>query len=255
MGSHEVRNRITGGINKENQYTMVRIKKYKNRIEEFLSGENGQRFFNFAYSIGAAIVIWGALFKILHLPGGNLLLAIGMGTEVLMFILTAFDRPPRHYHWEEVFPELEGGEPRQVPVQPNGVTVVGSPVLSPDVSMGKQELGMSDGTVVNHAIPSIGTSTEPYAEEMENLVKELARLRETTSALNTLYEMQIKSVSTSLGRLESSSQDVAMMKDMIEKSARQSERYCEETEKMAQNMAMLNSIYSGMISAMNGNKQ
>ena len=57
-----------------------------------------QRFFNFAYSIGAAIVIWGALFKILHLPMGNLLLTIGMGTEVLMFIITAFERPEKEYH-------------------------------------------------------------------------------------------------------------------------------------------------------------
>ena len=67
----------------------------------------GQRFFNFAYSIGAAIVIWGALFKILHLPGGNTLLSIGMGTEVLMFVLTAFDRPPREYKWEKAFPDLD----------------------------------------------------------------------------------------------------------------------------------------------------
>ncbi len=91
---------------------MVKIRKYANIVERMLRGEKGQRFFNFAYSIGAAIVIWGALFKILHLPGGNTLLCIGMGTEVMMFILTAFDRPPKEYAWEEVFPELEGGEPR-----------------------------------------------------------------------------------------------------------------------------------------------
>ena len=46
---------------------MDKIKRYKNVVERFLSGENGQRFFNIAYSIGAAIVILGALFKILHL--------------------------------------------------------------------------------------------------------------------------------------------------------------------------------------------
>ncbi len=71
---------------------MGKIKRYKNVVERFLSGESGQRFFNIAYSIGAAIVILGALFKILHLSGGDLLLSVGMGTEVLMFILTAFDR-------------------------------------------------------------------------------------------------------------------------------------------------------------------
>ena len=58
---------------------MAKIKRYKNAVERFLSDERGQRFFNFAYSIGAAIVIWGALFKILHLPGGNTLLSIGYG--------------------------------------------------------------------------------------------------------------------------------------------------------------------------------
>ena len=86
---------------------MGKIQRSKSRIAAFLYGESGQRFFNFAYSIGAAIVIWGALFKILHLPGGNVLLSIGMGTEVLMFILTAFDRPARDYKWELVYPALD----------------------------------------------------------------------------------------------------------------------------------------------------
>lgn len=89
---------------------MVKVKQYKRGISAFISSEKGQRFFNFAYSIGAAVVIWGALFKILHLPGGNMLLSLGMGTEVLMFVLTAFDRPPREYKWEEVFPALRKDE-------------------------------------------------------------------------------------------------------------------------------------------------
>ncbi len=81
---------------------MGKIKRYRNVVERFLSGENGQRFFNIAYSLGAAIVILGALFKILHLSGGDTLLSIGMGTEVMMFILTAFDRPPREPDWEHI---------------------------------------------------------------------------------------------------------------------------------------------------------
>ena len=107
---------------------MGKVQQYKRGISAFISSENGQRFFNFAYSIGAAIVIWGALFKILHLPGGNTLLSIGMGTEVLMFVLTAFDRPPREYHWEDVFPALrkesddEEGDEAQGPVIIGGGT-------------------------------------------------------------------------------------------------------------------------------------
>jgi len=53
----------------------------------------GQTFLNYAYSWGASVVILGALFKLTHLPGGNLMLFIGMGTEVVVFFLSAFDRP------------------------------------------------------------------------------------------------------------------------------------------------------------------
>ena len=108
---------------------MGKIKRYKNGVEAFLSGEKGQRFFNFAYSIGAAVVIWGALFKILHLPGGNALLSIGMGTEVLMFVLTAFDRPPREYHWEEVFEVFNTKNPEDRPDFKGGNGVNGSVVI------------------------------------------------------------------------------------------------------------------------------
>lgn len=48
-------------------------------------------------------------------PGGSLLLSIGMGTEVLMFILSAFDTPPKTYHWEEVFPVLNSKNPEDRP--------------------------------------------------------------------------------------------------------------------------------------------
>ena len=84
----------------------------KNR-KAFFQSEKGQRFFNFAYSIGAAIVIWGALFKILHLPGGSALLCVGMGTEIAMFIITAFDRPSKEYAWDQVFPELRRKEQKE----------------------------------------------------------------------------------------------------------------------------------------------
>ena len=53
----------------------------------------GQTFLNYAYSWGASIVILGTLFKLTHLPGANLMLFLGMGTEVLVFFLSAFDRP------------------------------------------------------------------------------------------------------------------------------------------------------------------
>ena len=54
---------------------------------------SGQTFMNYAYSWGAAVVILGTLFKLTHLPGANFMLFIGMGTEVFVFFISAFDRP------------------------------------------------------------------------------------------------------------------------------------------------------------------
>lgn len=63
------------------------------RLQHWMDSVPGQTFLNYAYSWGASVVILGALFKLTHMPGGNLMLFIGMGTEVVVFFLSAFDRP------------------------------------------------------------------------------------------------------------------------------------------------------------------
>ncbi|WP_296093626.1 gliding motility protein GldL [Alloprevotella tannerae] len=63
------------------------------RLQHWMDSVPGQTFLNYAYSWGASIVILGALFKLTHLPGGNLMLFAGMGTEVFVFFISAFDRP------------------------------------------------------------------------------------------------------------------------------------------------------------------
>ena len=63
------------------------------RLQKWLDTVEGQTFLNYAYSWGASIVILGALFKLTHLPLANIMLFLGMGTEVLVFFISAFDRP------------------------------------------------------------------------------------------------------------------------------------------------------------------
>ena len=63
------------------------------RLQKWMDSVPGQTFLNYAYSWGASIVILGTLFKLTHLPGANFFLFLGMGTEVLVFFLAAFDRP------------------------------------------------------------------------------------------------------------------------------------------------------------------
>ena len=63
------------------------------RLQKWMDSVAGQTFLNYAYSWGASVVILGTLFKLTHLPGANFCLFLGMGTEVFVFFLAAFDRP------------------------------------------------------------------------------------------------------------------------------------------------------------------
>lgn len=272
----------------------AKVKRMRRGLSAFIASDNGQRFFNFAYSIGAAIVIWGALFKILHLPGGNMLLSIGMGTEVLMFILTAFDRPPRSYEWEKVYPQLDADD--DAVVEP-GQTMPVAPAAQPVVVAGAH----AAATQPQSAVPVIPqdadmtTATEAYINGIGAMAEQLQRLQESTAALNavnetllasyrditehsgdisaassgyatqmadlsrniqglnTIYEIQLKSVSSQLDAIDRVNRGIKDIRDMYEKSAEQSTRYCEETEKMARYMQQLNAIYEKMIMAMTAN--
>ena len=68
----------------------------------------GKRVVGMVYSIGAAVVIIGALFKIQHLPGARELLFVGMITEAVLFLIGCLDKPHPTFHWHEVFPQLLG---------------------------------------------------------------------------------------------------------------------------------------------------
>ena len=279
---------------------MGKVQQYRRGIGAFISSEKGQRFFNFAYSIGAAIVIWGALFKILHLPGGNALLSIGMGTEVMMFVLTAFDRPPKEYRWEDVFPALrdkqaegdgdENSDSDSNPVQnaQNAAYSAPHPAAAPSAHSEYSEY--SKPRPIAPTTPQ--ETTEAYLDTMAALATEMQHLRASTQALNnvsdtllesyraitensenitrssqgyveqmqalnrniqglnTIYEIQLKSVSSQLDAIDRVNRGIKDIRDMYERSASQSSRYAEETEKMARQMQQLNMLYERMIQAM-----
>ncbi len=128
------------------------------RLQKWLDSVPGQTFMNYAYSWGASIVILGALFKLTHLPGANLMLFLGMGTEVLVFFIAGFDRPfdktedgkelPTHVQEEE--PGMENTEPAVEPTTMQGTFVTSGG-------------GMGGGTVVIGG--GTGYTPEMQAEE------------------------------------------------------------------------------------------
>ena len=111
----------------------------------FLSSERGRRVLTISYSWGAAVVIIGALFKIIHLPYANQILLISMSFEACVFILSGFERPSSEYHWEEVFPVLNSKNPLDRPdfASGGGGVHVGGAVVQGD---GMSNIG--GGTIV-----------------------------------------------------------------------------------------------------------
>lgn len=109
------------------------------RLQHWMDSVPGQTFLNYAYSWGAAIVILGALFKLTHLKGGNIMLFVGMGTEAVVFFLAAFDRPfdkteigkelPHDFESDEEIERAEGLTAETTPdvaAQP-GIAAPGAP--------------------------------------------------------------------------------------------------------------------------------
>lgn len=99
----------------------------------------GKNIVNIVYSVGASVVIIGALFKILHWPGASQVLMVGMFTEAFLFIIGALDHPHPEFHWENVFPQLleYGTEPglleeKSKQARPTllGAGVAGAPVTA-----------------------------------------------------------------------------------------------------------------------------
>lgn len=80
--------------------------KEKSGFMEWYESYKGKRVTGIIYSVGAAVVIIGALFKILHWPGASVVLMVGMFTEAFLFMIGTLDAPHPTYAWEQVFPQL-----------------------------------------------------------------------------------------------------------------------------------------------------
>lgn len=147
------------------------------RLQKWMDSVPGQTFLNYAYSWGASIVILGTLFKLTHLPGANLMLFLGMGTEVFVFFLSAFDRPfdktadgrdiPTHVTEEYletgkiVYGDGIGESPvavNPVGIVSNGATVVGQPISFAGTSAQKEENESSDDTLRQATAPEVQAS-------------------------------------------------------------------------------------------------
>jgi gliding motility-associated protein GldL len=275
----------------------------KKNLRGFFSGDKGQRTFNYAYSIGASIVILGSLFKILHLPGADLMLILGMGTEAAIFFLSSFDEPAKDYKWEQVFPELD--DPDAEPSHGNAVRGGGTVIIGGGVpaSAASGVTSVESAASVN-AAPATSAApifagasadltgaTEKYVQQINEMTEQLAQLRTITASLseaqqsllasydglkgesgattgyaeqmqalsrniaglNTIYEIQLKSVSSQLDTIDKVNAGLNNIRALYENGSQDSFRIRQETEHMTQTLAQLNAIYERMLQAMTVN--
>ncbi len=209
------------------------------RLQKWMDSVPGQTFLNYAYSWGASIVILGTLFKLTHLPGANFFLFLGMGTEVFVFFISAFDRP---------FDKTTEG--MELNLHP-GEEKMAAGVVSDKVSKVSSVSAVSTTPIVSSisAAPintELEMATNRYVEELKRLTETLSKVSEQSQKLTTdseemenlnrtltgickVYEIQLKSASSQIGTI-----------DEINEQAR----------KMAAQIAELNKIYARMIEAM-----
>jgi len=240
------------------------------RLQKWMDSVPGQTFLNYAYSWGASIVILGTLFKLTHLPTANFWLFLGMGTEVFVFFLSAFDRP---FDKTADGMELDAhmvdiDEEKQVETKiiggTGGTVIIGGGSASHRVgdtrvadteamaSVASSVVTVSGGDSVSPLPtmnPELEEATTNYVEELKRLTEMLTRvsaqserltrdseemenLNRTLTGICKVYEMQLKGASAQIGTIDEIN---------------------EQTRRMASQIAELNKIYTRMIEAMTVN--
>ena len=217
------------------------------RLQKWMDSVPGQTFLNYAYSWGASIVIAGTLFKLTHLPGANLMLFLGMGTEIFVFFLSAFDRPfdktaegrdlPTHATEEYLEGQVSAEEMQAVQKRPEMVqpqmTATASPVMTaaPELTPLNPEMVEVQNSYVEQ-LKSLVETLSKVNEQSSRLTRdseEMENLNRTLTGISRVYEMQLKSASQQIGTI-----------DQIN----------EQTKMMAKQIEQLNKIYTRMIDAM-----
>jgi len=205
-----------------------------------------KRVMNMAYGLGAAVVIIGALMKIIHKDlgplTGSMLLTIGLVTEALIFALSAFDAPDEELDWTKVYPELAGGKAttkvkKETEGTPEGVLTKKLDSLLKEAKI--------DGALVSSLGDSI-RNLNSTASEMggsagasQKYSEEMAKAAAQMESINSLYKAQLESA----GR----------QADINQESIENATKLKEQMQSLASNLSSLNGVYGGMLSAMNKN--
>ena len=244
------------------------------RLQKWMDSVPGQTFLNYAYSWGASIVILGTLFKLTHLPGANFFLFLGMGTEVFVFFISAFDRPfdkttdgmDLDIHMGEEGLQAEG-QPAAVASGAGGTVIIGGGNVGGVVGNGDEAArweggpASAEGSAINFGgggvVVAQQPETMPMGEELKeatsNYIDELNRLTEMLTQVSE-QSQRLTRDSEEMENLNRTLTGISRVYEMQLKSASSQistiDEINEQTKHMAEQIQELNKIYARMIEAM-----
>lgn len=186
------------------------------------------------YGIGAAVVIVGALFKILHLPGADEMLMIGLLTEAAIFFLSAFEPPHPETDWSKVYPELAEDFEGQVAaptVRKIGATGGDSPLLKVDEMLKTAKVDQNLLDNLGKGLNNLATS----ASQMNNLSNAAVATNE--------YANNVKTASKALSDMNVSYKTAIDAVGSMANASKDAGEYHSQVQKVTKNLAALNSVY------------
>lgn len=221
-----------------------------------------EAIYNFIYSIGAAIVIIGALFKLTHFSigplTGNVTLAIGLITEAIIFVIFAFDTPKSEesYAWENVYPELLDKDANPNPKH-SSFALQSAEVKELEVSLSdKLDQMLSDAKLDVTLFERLRTGIDKFSNSVDQ-INQTVDVTGSTQKYNdqlTLAASHLESMNALYAlQLEHGKSQTEYSKKYVEdmqKSAEHSEKFNTELSGLTSNLNSLNRVYGGMLSAM-----
>lgn len=199
-------------------------------MANFTQKKGFQHLIHVAYGLGAALVIIGALFKLQHWPGAGVMLSIGMITECVIFVLSAFEAMPKKYNWEKVYPELEGNAISSGVQHRTASVTSGAPL----------DLGIS-----TQQINSIKDGVGKLSSSITGL-NELALVAEESQKLTT----NLINANQAVGSVTNTS---ATLSEAYKSTAQIFATLNDESKKSLENMKGLNVSYGEQVNALSKN--
>lgn len=204
---------------------------------------------NFVYGMGAAVVIVGALFKILHLKGADIMLSVGLLTEAGIFVISSFEPVHMDPDWSLVYPELAGGEATEGKKKSSTGSVtqqldsmLSQAKIGPELieSLGNGLSALSNNVKDMGTLSNAAVATTEYAESATKAAKNMNSIADSTAM-----------VSDSMGNFSAGLQGALANINSTEAATAE---FAGELSKLNRNLSNLNSIYGNMLSAMGASK-